>query len=241
MRGADMAVNLVGSFDGDLMRLMGTGAGNVARAAADEGVTSLVQVSAIGADAQSPSAYAQAKAAGEHEVRERFPQATILRPSILLGEEGGIVPLLAGLVSKWPVLPVFAPNQPMQPLFVGDAAEAVVAALGDAASYGSKTYEIAGPQQLTMLELHRQIVRSQGRRRHLLELPDNISGLLAKLPLVPMSADQWEMLKRGNIPSGQYPGLAELGVEARPLALFLDRWMTRYRRFGRFAERLRAA
>lgn len=241
LAGADAAVNLVGSFDGDLMALMGAGAGNIAEAAAAAGVESLVQVSAIGADAGSPSRYAQAKAAGEAAVQSAFPSATIIRPSVLFGQQAGLIPLIAGMVRTWPIVPVFAPHAPLRALFVGDAADAIVHALADPLAHGGKIYEIAGPEDLTMLGLHEKVARLQGRKRLFPQVPDALSALMAKLPLVPLSSDQWEMLKAGNVPSGQYPGIEALGVEPKPIGLFLDRWMTRYRRHGRFSDHLRTA
>ena len=241
LAGADAAVNLVGSFHGDLMALMGAGAGNIAEAAAAAGVESLVQVSAIGADAGSPSRYAQAKAAGEAAVQSAFPSATIIRPSVLFGQQAGLIPLIAGMVRTWPIVPVFAPHAPLRALFVGDAAGAIVHALADPLAHGGKIYEIAGPEDLTMLGLHDEVARLQGRKRLFPQVPDALSALMAKLPLVPLSSDQWEMLKAGNVPSGQYPGIEALGVEPKPIGLFLDRWMTRYRRHGRFSDHLRTA
>ncbi|WP_199504424.1 NAD(P)H-binding protein [Qipengyuania sp. YIM B01966] len=241
LAGADAAVNLVGSFHGDLMALMGAGAGNIAEAAAAAGVESLVQVSAIGADAGSPSRYAQAKAAGEAAVQSAFPSATIIRPSVLFGQQAGLIPLIAGMVRTWPIVPVFAPHAPLRALFVGDAAGAIVHALADPLAHGGKIYEIAGPEDLTMLGLHDEVARLQGRKRLFPQVPDALSALMTKLPLVPLSSDQWEMLKAGNVPSGQYPGIEALGVEPKPIGLFLDRWMTRYRRHGRFSDHLRTA
>lgn len=241
LAGADAAVNLVGSFHGDLMALMGAGAGNIAEAAAAAGVESLVQVSAIGADAGSPSRYAQAKAAGEAAVQSAFPSATIIRPSVLFGQQAGLIPLIAGMVRTWPIVPVFAPHAPLRALFVGDAAHAIVHALADPLAHGGKIYEIAGPEDLTMLGLHEEVARLQGRKRLFPQVPDALSALMTKLPLVPLSSDQWEMLKAGNVPSGQYPGIEALGVEPKPIGLFLDRWMTRYRRHGRFSDHLRTA
>lgn len=241
LAGADAAVNLVGSFHGDLMALMGAGAGNIAEAATAAGVESLVQVSAIGADAGSPSRYAQAKAAGEAAVQSAFPSATIIRPSVLFGQQAGLIPLIAGMVRTWPIVPVFAPHAPLRALFVGDAAGAIVHALADPLAHGGKIYEIAGPEDLTMLGLHEEVARLQGRKRLFPQVPDALSALMTKLPLVPLSSDQWEMLKAGNVPSGQYPGIEALGVEPKPIGLFLDRWMTRYRRHGRFSDHLRTA
>jgi NADH dehydrogenase len=215
---------------------MAGGAETVARAAAEAGAPAMVHVSAIGAAADSPSGYAQAKAAAEEAVRAAFPAATILRPSVLFGEDDKFVTMFAGLIAAFRVLPVFAPQAGLQPLYVDDAAEAVVAALADPRLHAGKTFEIAGPETITMLELNRRIAEAQRRKRTFIEVPDAVSGFFAMLPGTPMSTDQWLLLKQGNAPSGALPGLKQLGITPRPLGLFLDRWMTRYRRFGRFNE-----
>lgn len=234
--GADAVVNLVGTFSGDLMGVMAGGAATVARAAAEAGAAAMVHVSAIGADAASPAGYARAKAAAEDAVRSAFPAATILRPSVLFGEDDSFVNMFARLVSAFRVLPVFAPDAALQPLYVDDAAEAIVAALADPRNHGGKTYEIAGPETVTMLALNRRIAEAQRRKRSFIAVPDALSGVFAMLPGTPMNTDQWLLLKQGNAPSGALPGLRQLGITPRPLELFLDRWMTRYRRFGRFNE-----
>lgn len=239
VRGADAVVNLVGSFEGDLMKLICGGARHVAEAARETGAAAMVHISAIGADAASPAGYAVAKARSEEEVLRAFPGATILRPSLLFAEDGGFVNMLAGIVASLPFVPVFAPQAKLQPLFVDDAADAVAAALADPARHGGKTYEIAGPDTIGMMELHRRIAEAQGRDRHFIAVPDALSALFAALPGTPMNADQWTMLRQGNTASGTLPGLDKLGVQPRPLDLFLDRWMTRYRKHGRFADRTR--
>ena len=241
VRGADAVVNLVGSFEGDLMKLICGGALHVAEAARDEGVAAMVHVSAIGAEIDSSAEYAHAKAKAEEEVLAAFPKATVLRPSILFGEDAGFVPMLAGMIASLPALPVFAPQSRLQLLFVDDAADAVAAALADPAAHGGKTYEIAGPEAIGMMDLHERIAAAQGRKRHFVAMPDALSGLFATLPGTPMNADQWILLKQGNTASGKLPGLDKLGIQPRPLGLFLDRWMTRYRKHGRFSERMRDA
>jgi NADH dehydrogenase len=138
---------------------------------------------------------------------------------------------------------VFAPQAKLQPLFVDDAAEAVAAVLCDAARHAGKTYEIAGPEVLTMLELNRRIAAAQCRDRWLIELPDAVSQAIATLgflPGAPITRDQWELLKPGNVASGALPGLRALGIQPRPLGLFLDRWLVRYRKHGRFNDRASA-
>lgn len=234
--GADAVVNLVGTFAGDVMATIADSAQNIAEAAAANGCAAMVHVSAIGADPDSPATYARAKAESEAKVLEAFPGATILRPGVLFGEDDNFVQMFAGLISTLPVLPVFAPNAPLQPLSVDDAAAAVVAALADPETHGGKTYEIAGPETITMLEFNRRIAASQNRKRGLIPMPDGLSALFAALPGTPMNSDQWSLLKGGNRASGSLPGLPELGITPRPLSLFLDRWMIRYRKYGRFNE-----
>lgn len=238
MQGADAVVNLVGAFDGDLMELIARGAENVAEAAAEAGAAALVHISAIGADLASEAEYARAKAQSELDVLAAFPSATILRPSLLFGEDDGFLALFSGMISTLPALPVFAPHAPLQMLFVDDAADAVVAALADPDTHGGKTYEIAGDEAITMLELHQRIAAAQGRKRIFIEMPDTVSGIFAALPGTPMGRDQWILLKQGNVPSGKYPGIGKLGIDPRPLDLFLDRWMVKFRKHGRFSQRM---
>lgn len=235
--GAHAVVNLVGAFDGDLDALQGGGAGKIAAAAREAGVSAFVQVSALGADAESHSEYARTKGEGETAVRAAFPNATILRPTTLFGPDDAFVNMFAGLIAAFPVLPVFGPTAKLQPLFVDDAAEAVAIALADPGRHGGRTYELAGPEVLTMLELNQRIAKAQGRRRLFAELPDAVSGLIAALPGTPISSDQWMLLKAGNVATGAVPGIAALGIAPRPLGLFLGRWMTRFRKHGRFGAK----
>ncbi len=236
---ADAAVNLVGSFEGDLGRLMGEAPGWMAAAAARAGAQAFVHVSAITPaplDADEETRYGAAKRMGEKRVAEEFPAATIIRPSILFGKDDHFINLFAGLIAKLPVLPVFGPHAKLQPVYVDDVAEAVVHALEDPARHGGKTYELGGPDRLTMMELHEAIAAAQHRKRSFLAVPDGISALFAALPGTPMSSDQWQLLKRGNVSSGTCPGFEGFDLTPRPLDLFLDRWMVRYRKHGRFAE-----
>lgn len=234
LQGADAAIYLVGTWGADQYALQAEGAGMAAEAAAAQGAGAFVYVSAIGADAGSDSGYASSKAEGEARVRAAFPRATIVRPSIMFGEDDKFVNLFAGLIAALPALPVFGAEAKLQPLNVDDAAAAIVNALADPAKHGGKTYELAGPEVLTMVELHRRIAAAQGRERGFIAVPDALAGLFAALPGTPMNSDQWRLLKQGNVASGALPGCAALGVQPRPLGLFLDKWMTRYRKHGRF-------
>jgi uncharacterized protein YbjT (DUF2867 family) len=125
----------------------------------------------------------------------------------------------------------------LEPLWVDDAAQAIANALADPAVHGGNTYEIAGPEPVTVLELNRAIAQAQGRKRQFIAVPDAVSAAFAMLPLTPMNSDQWKLLQRGSVPSGKLPGLKQLGVTPRPLGLFLDRWMVRYRKHGRFGDK----
>ena len=244
LAGADAVINLVGAFAGDLGAVQGKGAGAIAAAALAAGAGSFVHVSAIGADADSGVAYARTKAEGEVAVLAAFPAATIIRPSILFGSDDAFLNMFGGLVASLPVLPVFGPEAKIQPLFVDDAAQAIAEALADPVAHGGKTYEIAGPEALTMLDLNQRIAKAAARGTVFVPLPDAVSGAIAAftgwLPGAPITSAQWKLLKAGNVASGALPGLAELGVTARPLALFLGRWMAQYRQHGRFGDASRA-
>lgn len=238
LAGSDAVVNLVGSFEGDQVTLMGKAPGTIARLAAEVGVEAFVQVSAIGADPEGQTDYSLGKAMGEARVLEAFPKATVLRPSVLFGEDDSFINMFAGLIASLPALPVFGPEAKMQAVFVDDVAEAIATTLADPAAHGGKTYELAGPEQLTMLEIHQRIAEAQRRNRAFFPMPDFASATFAALPLTPMTRDQWAMLKAGNVASGALPGLEKLGIEPKPLGLYLDDWMVRYRKHGRFNEAL---
>lgn len=232
--GANYVVNLVGAFDGDLTALMGEAPGAIARLAAAKGVRAMVHISAIGADAASPTAYAKSKALGEQRVIEGFPTATILRPSIVFGPDDNFLNLFGGMIEMLPVLPVFGPEAKLQLVYADDVAEAVVTALEHPEAHGGHTYELGGPEQLSMMEIHKRIAAAQGRKRRFIAVPDGLSAAFAALPGTPMSRDQWALLKPGSTVADGARGFAELGIEPRPLGLFLDKWMTRFRKHGRF-------
>lgn len=244
LAGSDAVVNLVGAFAGNLDALQGKGAGEIAAAAKAAGATAFVHVSAIGADAGSAVAYARTKAEGEAAVLGAFPDATIVRPSLMFGPDDNFVNMFGELISRLPALPVFAPQARLQPVFVDDVAVAIANALGSVAAQG-KTFELAGPEVITMLELNERIAKAQGRSRTFAELPDAVSGLIAAttgwLPGAPISSDQLKLLQAGSVASDSAPGLADLGVTPRPLGLFLDRWMVRFRKHGRFGTKTASA
>ncbi len=235
--GSDAVINLVGSF-ADMQAVQAAGAGHVAAAANAAGVRSLVHISAIGADRESPSLYGRSKGDGEAAVRAAFSAAAIIRPSIIFGREDQFINRFATMIRFLPVVPVVAPHAKFQPVYVGDVADAVVAALGDDAA--GKTFELGGPQVLTMIELQRWIAGATGRDPLFVELPDAVSGALASglgwAPGAPITKDQWLMLQRDNVVAEGAAGLADLGVTPTALASVADGWLVQYRRNGRFAK-----
>lgn len=237
--GADAVVNLVGAFDGDLDAVQGAGAGRVAALAKEAGVDAFVHISAIGANAESEIAYQRSKGEGELAVRKAFADATILRPSIIFGAEDEFLNMFGKLVSAFPVLPVFAPDAKLQPVFVDDVTAAIVAVL-ERPELAGKTYELAGPETVTMLELNERIAAAQDRQRAFIPLPDfagrAFAALTGWLPGAPITADQYAMLAQGNVANAGEAGFAQLGITPRPMNLFLDRWMVQYRKHGRFHE-----
>lgn len=234
LEGVSHVVNLVGAFSGDLEKLMGEAPGTIARLAEAGGIKAFVHISAIGADANSPTAYARGKALGEQRVRAAFPAATILRPSIVFGKDDNFLNLFGGMIAVLPVLPVFGPEARLQLVYADDVAEAVAVALEHPDLHGGHTYELGGPEQLSMMAIHERIAEAQGRKRTFLAMPDGLSAAFAALPGTPMSRDQWTLLKPGSTVAPGARGFAELGIEPKPLGLFLDKWMLRYRKHGRF-------
>ncbi len=234
--GADGVVNLVGIFAGNLQAVHVDGARTLAAAAQRAGAASFVHISAIGADAEGTSVYARTKGEGEATVRDVFPAATILRPSTVFGREDEFVNRFAGMIQKLPVVPVLKPQTRFQPVFAGDVGEAVHVALTDPRTFGGRTFELGGPDVLSMLELHRWIAAQIGRNPSLVPLPDAAGALLASLPLSPISRDQWKLLQRDTIVANGAEGLAALGITPTPLAAVAPQWLVRYRRNGRFAK-----
>jgi uncharacterized protein YbjT (DUF2867 family) len=236
--GADAVVNLVGILKGDFDAVHVEGARHVAEAAAAAGVPALVQVSAIGADPDSPSAYGRSKGEGEAAVRAAFPAATIVRPSIAFGLEDDFVNRLARMAQLLPVLPVIRPSWKLQPVHAADLGKAIAWAALDPAPYAGGTFELGGPQVMTMAELSRWICRATGRDRPLAPIPDPLGRLLARLtgwlPGAPVSWDQWLMMERDNVARGD--GFEAFGIRPAPLAALAETWLAQYRRHGRFAR-----
>jgi uncharacterized protein YbjT (DUF2867 family) len=239
VQGADGVVNLVGVFGGDLDAIHVAGARAIAAEAAQAGASALVHVSAIGADPASPSRYGRTKGEGERAVRDAFPGATILRPSTVFGREDAFLNRFAGMIASMPVVPMLRGPARFAPVFVGDVAAAIVAGLQDPTAYGGRTYELGGPDVLTLAELNRWIAGAIGRTPRFVALPDTIGAAIASfgfLPGAPITKDQWKMLQQDAVPSGSLPGLDALGITATPMDSVAPAWLVRYRRHGRFTK-----
>ena len=219
----------------------------LARLAARAGVKRFVHISAIGADPAAPAAYARSKAAGEAAIRAEFPAATILRPSIVFGPEDDFFNRFAALARYSPVLPLIGGGRTrFQPVYVGDVADAVTAALDLPAAPG-RSYELGGPEVLSFRELMELTLRETDRRRALVSLPFGLAGLEAAflewLPKPLLTRDQVKLLRRDNVVASGAQGLADLGINPTALELVLPTYLDRFRRGGRWrdAERTAAA
>jgi uncharacterized protein YbjT (DUF2867 family) len=215
------------------------GAERLAAAAAAAGARSFVHVSAIGADPAAKSEYGRTKGLGEQAVKLAFPNATIIRPSVVFGPEDDFTNRFATL-SRLPFLPVVAPRTRFQPVFVRDLGQAIAAAALDPKTFGGKTFELGGPENMTMRELNAGIAAMAGQSPELVEVPDFIASLIAMfgfLPGAPLTDDQWLMLQKDNVPSGSLPGFKAFGIVPTPLGAVAPEWLGRYRTGGRFAPR----
>jgi uncharacterized protein YbjT (DUF2867 family) len=246
MRDSHVAINLVGiltasgaqSFDA----VQAKGAQTVAQAAAAAGAR-MVHVSAIGADENSLSAYARSKAAGEKAVLAAAPSATILRPSVVFGPEDQFTNRFAGLARMSPMLPLIGGGlTKMQPVYVGDVATAVAEAVDGKAKPGA-TYELGGPEVLTMREIMEVILAITERNRMLVSLPFGLAKLQAQfLQFAPgplkLTPDQVELLRSDNVVSDAAKAasltLEGLGIAPDSMEAIAPQYLWRFRAAGQF-------
>ena len=194
----------------------GQGALHVARQARQAAVERLIHISGLGADPTSDSPYVRARGIGEVLVKEAFDGITILRPSVIFGPDDSFFNTLAGIARRTPVLPLFGMGRTnLQPVFVGDVAEACVSVLADPSTEG-KAYELGGPRVYTYKALLRLVLRQVDRRRVLVPLPfflwDTLAALMAFLPDPPLTRDQVKLMKRDNVVEGTTLTLEDLGI-----------------------------
>ena len=239
VQGSTAVVNLVGLLAGAFDAVHVAGARTIAQAAHTTGADAVVQVSAIGADPAAASHYARTKGEGEAAVRAAFPNATILRPSILFGPEDQFVNKFAQMARILPVLPIIRGPVLFQPAFVADAARAIARAALDPLTYGGRTFELGGPERISMEALNRWIAAEIGRSPAIVTIPDAAVALMAKVgrfvPGAPITPDQLLLLQSDNVVSPGAEGFAAFGIDPVPLAAVAPGWLVRYRRHGRFA------
>jgi NADH dehydrogenase len=220
VEGAQAVVNAVGLYvergSESFEAVHAQGALNVVRQARQAGAQRLVHISGIGADARSSSSYVRSRANGETLVQEAFPRATIFRPSVMFGPEGALFGVLATLVRRAPVIALFSRGQTrLQPVYVGDVAEAVAQTLDEPLSEG-KRYELGGPDVYTYRELVELVLRRCGSSRVLLPVSFPVwallAGILSVLPTPPLTRDQVVLMRRDNVVARDALTLGDLGV-----------------------------
>jgi len=248
--GAQVCVNAVGIlYETGRQKFQAVhvdGARRLAAVAKDMGVARFVQISAIGADAASSAAYARTKAQGETAVREVYPDAVVLRPSVVFGPGDGFFNRFATMATLSPALPLIGGGATLfQPVFVGDVARATACAAVDPACAG-QTYELGGPSVRSFRELMELMLQVIERRRLLVPLPfaaakalGAVAQLAALTPIAPpLTADQVELLKSDNVVDPARPGLAALGITPTALEAILPTYLYRFRRGGQYADQM---
>lgn len=258
VNGADWVVNCVGILYEQGARTFEAvhvdGAERIAKAAAKAGASRLLHLSALGADLESPSAYARSKAAGENAVLAAFPDATILRPSVIFGPEDGFFNMFGEMARISPALPYFSHvpahaegggGTKFQPVFVDDVAQAGVTALAHE-DHSGKTFELVGPAVFTMYEILDLVRRYTDRNSWIIALPFWYGRILAVcfgailpalLQILPdrfqpkplLTTDQVKLLGIDNVADGSKPGLAELGVAATTAESIVPTYLRRFR------------
>lgn len=249
IRASDAVVNCVGTFDArgknNFQAVQNEGAARISRIAAEEGVTSFVHISAIGADENGDSLYAQSKGQGEAAVLESFPNAMILRPSVIFGPEDNFFNRFAGMTRTSPVLPVAGAETRFQPVYVDDVAQAaVIGAKGEA--HG--TFELGGPDAETFRQLMERMLGVVRRRRLIVNIPFFIAGLMGSaFDLLStltgglfhngiLTRDQVRSLANDNVVSDDAQTLADLGIHATSMDVVLEDYLWPYRPSGQFSD-----
>ncbi|MDH3235337.1 MAG: complex I NDUFA9 subunit family protein [Alphaproteobacteria bacterium] len=255
VEGADAVINAVSLYvergRKTFASIHETGAQTVAKAAAEAGVERLVHISGIGAHANSASKYARARARGDALVREAFPAATILAPSVVFGPEDRLFNVFGLMARLSPVLPLFGLKRidafpfvdggatKMQPVYVGDVADAAVAVLDRDEALGT-TFELGGPAVMSFREMIELTCRITERNRLLVPIPFWWARIwawfLKVLPNPPITGDQIRLLEEDNVVGPDAKGLGDLGIAATAAEAILPAYLGRFRRHGRHAE-----
>ena len=248
MQGADAVVNCVGTFDAtgknNFDAVQHQGAARIARIAAESGVAHMVHISAIGADANGASQYPRSKALGEQAVLQHMPNAMILRPSVIFGNEDGFFNRFGAMAANAPMLPLVGADTRFQPVYVDDvAAAAVLGVTGQA----SGTFELGGPDAASFRALMQQMLAVIQRRRPIVNIPTPVAGLMAwALDMVQavtgglvkntmITRDQVKSLQSDNVVAPHAKTLQDLGIEPTAIGAVLPEYMWAYRPSGQYA------
>ncbi len=246
MHGADAVVNCVGVLDeigkNTFEAVQAEGAERIARIAAELGVGTMVQMSAIGASAESDSEYGRTKAAGEAGVLAHMPNAMIVRPSLVFGDEDGLFNRFAGMSRFGPVLPIIGAETKFQPVYVDDVAAAAVMGVNGKA-HG--VYELGGPDVQTLRELMGEMLQIIRRRRLVVNIPFFAAKIMAfgfkvgrvlSLGLVrgPITADQVKSLAVDNVVSADAQSFETLGLTPTAMETILPDYLWRFRPSGQY-------
>ena len=248
LQGADAVVNCVGTFDkggkNNFDAVQVEGATRVARLAAEEGVARMVQISAIGADAEADSLYASSKGKGEAGVLAHMPDATILRPSIIFGAEDAFFNRFATMARFGPVLPIAGGATKFQPVHVDDVAQAAEQGITGAAAGG--IYELGGPDVETFRALMQRMLEVIHRRRLIINMPNFVARIMAfgfdtmqtlTLGLAKntmLTQDQLTSLAQDNVVAEDAKGFADLGITPTSMEAILPDYLWRFRPSGQF-------
>jgi len=248
LAGADQVVNLVAVLHEkgrqSFAALHVEGARQLALAARAAGIGDFVQVSALGAAPDAEADYARSKFAGEGAVRAAFPEAIVVRPSLIVGPEDGFFNRFGAMAQISPVLPLIDGGRTLfQPTYVGDVAEAIARLLADPEQRG-RTFELAGPRTYSFRQLLELLLKEIGRKRLLLPVPGPLAWIQASalelLPKPPLTRDQIRLLRRDNVMQPGALGYAALGMAPQAIEPILPTYLDRYRPGGRFAQSGRA-
>jgi uncharacterized protein YbjT (DUF2867 family) len=235
VEGADAVVNTVGHYvergKASFEAIHGQGARHVAAAAAAAGVARLVHISGIGADPASDSPYVRARGIGERLVREAFPAATILRPSVMFGPDDAFLNTLAALARVMPALPLFGSGEVrLQPVYVDDVAAAVAKSLSMPGAEG-RLYELGGPRAYPYKALVRFVLNQTRRARLLVPVPyavwNALAAVTAPLPRRPISRDQVKLMEQDNVVSPGALTFADLGITPTALEAIAPTYLRR--------------
>ena len=238
IKGADIIINLVGILKGDFQKYHIDGPRNIAQECTQQSIEQLLHVSAIGADSESPSAYGRSRAEGEKAIIEAYPNANIVRPSIIFGREDNFLNQFAGLISKFPIIPVIGSSTKFQPIFAPDVAKLICEILQQSPVHSGKIYEAGGPEIITMRALNEWLADTIGSNNLFVDMPNFAASAMATLtgwlPAAPITRDQFKMLGKDNIVNPALDGMKAFNIPATPMEIAKREWLSRFRKNGRF-------